>query len=217
MFLGHIGAGLAASRIAPRTSVAVLLGAPLLVDLLWPFFLLTGLEHAEVDPGNTAYTPLAFTHYPITHSLLTGAGWALLAALLYIAFTKSRRGGIVVGVLVLSHWLLDWVVHRPDLPIYPGGAKYGLGLWNSVPGTILLESILFAGGVVLYLRSTRARDSRGAWSFWLLMAVLVFSAIGNVVGPPPPDETGLAWFSLILWLIPLWGLWIDRHRVPVTR
>lgn len=217
MFLGHIAAGLAASRVAPRTSVAILLGAPLLVDLLWPLFLLAGLEHAAVDPGNTAYTPLAFTHYPITHSLLTGAGWALLAAVLYIAVTKNRRGGIVVGLLVLSHWFLDWVVHRPDLPLYPGGSKYGLGLWNSVAGTILLESILFAGGVVLYLRSTRASDRQGSLSFWLLMAVLVVSAIGNIAGPPPPNETGLAYFSLILWVIPLWGLWIDRHRVPVAQ
>lgn len=216
MFLGHIAVGLGASRIAPRTSAAVLLGAPLLVDLLWPFFLLAGVEHVEIDPGNTAYAPLAFTHYPYTHSLLTGAGWALLAALLYVVVTKNRRGALVVGVLVLSHWLLDWIVHRPDLPLYPGGPKYGFGLWNSVMGTIVLESILFAAGVVLYLRSTRAIDRQGALSFWLLMGVLVVSAIGNIAGPPPPSETGLAYFSLILWLIPLWGLWIDRHRAPVA-
>lgn len=215
MFLGHIAAGLAAKRVAPRTSTMVLLGAPLLVDLLWPFFLLLGMEHVEIDPGSTAYTPLTFTDYPITHSLLAGLGWAALACALYFAFSKDRRGALVVAALVVSHWIFDWIVHRPDLPLYPGGAEYGLGLWNSVAGTVLLEAALFVAGVVLYLRSTRATDLQGSLSFWLLIAMLVPSAVGNVLGPPPPSVTGLAVFALILWVIPLWGIWIDRHREPV--
>lgn len=215
MFLGHVAAGLAAKRAAPRTSTAVLLGAPLLVDLIWPVFLLLGIEHVEIDPGNTAYTPLAFTHYPITHSLLAGIGWAALAGVLYLALTRYRRGALVVAVLVVSHWVFDWIVHRPDLPLYPGGATYGLGLWDSVAGTILVESMLFVAGVLIYLRSTRARDRRGVLAFWLLIAVLVAGAIGALAGPPPPSETGLAWFSFSLWLIPLWGIWLDRHREAI--
>ncbi|HEX2167018.1 MAG TPA: hypothetical protein VHG09_07225 [Longimicrobiales bacterium] len=215
MFLGHIAAGLAAKRIAPRTSTAVLLGAPLLVDLLWPFFLLLGVEHVEIEPDSTAYTPLTFTEYPITHSLLTGLGWAALAGAIYFAFSKNRRGALVVAALVVSHWIFDWIVHQPDLPLYPGSAEYGLGLWNSVAGTVLLEAALFTAGVALYLRATRATDRQGSLSFWLLVGILVLSAIGNVLGPPPPSQTGLAIFSLILWLIPLWGIWIERHREPV--
>lgn len=216
MFLGHIAAGLAARQVAPRTPTSVLLGAPLLLDLLWPIFLLLGIEHVQINPGNTAYTPLAFTHYPISHSLLGSIAWAALAGGLYYAITKHRQGALVVGALVVSHWAFDLIVHRPDLPLYPGSAEYGLGLWHSVAGTVILEAILLVTGIALFLRATRAQDRTGVLSFWLLIGLLVLIAAGNLLGPPPPDETSLAVFALLLWLIPLWGIWIDRHRTAVA-
>jgi membrane-bound metal-dependent hydrolase YbcI (DUF457 family) len=216
VLLGHVAVALSARPIALRTPTAVLLGASLLVDLLWPLFLLLGLEHVQINPGNTAYTPLAFTHYPITHSLLGGVAWAGLAGGLYFALAKYRRGALVVAALVVSHWVLDWVVHRPDLPLYPGSAKYGLGLWHSVAGTVLLEAALLMAGAALYLRATRALDRRGVLAFWLLIGLLVMVVVGTVIGPPPPDETSVAVGALLLWAVPLWGIWIDRHRAPVS-
>lgn len=216
MFIGHVGAGLGAKRFAPRTSTGVLLAAPLVLDLIWPVLLLLGVERVEIDPGNTAYTPLAFTHYPYSHSLVAALAWSLLAAALYLAFTRYRRGAIVVGLLVLSHWAFDWVVHRPDLPLYPGGPLAGLGLWNSIPGTILVETVLYAGGIALFLSATRARSTQGRVAFWSLVGLLAFIAIANLLGPPPPDTTAIAMVGFALWLIPLWGVWIDRHH-EVTR
>ena len=215
MFLGHIAVALSARPVAPRVPTGVLLGASLLVDLLWPLFLLLGLEHVQINPGNTAYTPLAFTHYPITHSLLGGVAWAALAGGLYFVLSKYRRGALVVAALVVSHWVLDWVVHRPDLPLYPGSAKYGLGLWHSVAGTVLLEAALLIAGAALYLRATRALDRRGVLAFWLFIGLLIMIVVGTMIGPPPPDETSLAVGALLLWTVPLWGIWIDRHRAPV--
>ncbi|MFP5245801.1 MAG: metal-dependent hydrolase, partial [Thermoanaerobaculia bacterium] len=169
MFIGHHAASLAAKRIAPAVSLGTLFAASMLIDLLWPVFLLLGIEHVRIAPGNTAFTPLDFYDYPITHSLLAVLGWSVAAAVVYRAMRKSWGDAIVVGALVLSHWLLDFLTHRPDLPLWPGGPKAGLGLWNSVPGTIAVEVTLFVIGLALYLRATVARDRIGSIALWALV------------------------------------------------
>ncbi|MBZ5588622.1 MAG: metal-dependent hydrolase [Acidobacteriia bacterium] len=217
MFIGHFGVGLGAKQFAPRVSLGTLLLSAQLVDLLWPVFLLVGLERVRIDPGNTAVTPLDFVLYPYTHSLLACLGWGLLAGLVYFAARRDRRGASVVGLAVVSHWVLDWISHRPDLPLLPGGPKVGLGLWNSVAATVLLEGAIFGLGLALYSRSTRARDRVGGWSLWALVVFLAAGYIGNLLGPPPPSEKALAWVGLAMWLLVPWGYWIDRHRAPATR
>src|SRR5580765_1684017 len=187
MFIGHFAVGLAAKRVAPSVSLGTLFVACELVDLLWPVFLLAGIERVRIDPGNTAFTPLDFLSYPWTHSLLMSAAWAALAGVLYLLIRKNARAAIVVGLVVLSHWFLDLVAHRPDLPLAPGGAVYGLGLWNSVPATLLVEGLLFAAGLAVYLKSTRAKDRAGSLGFWALVGVLIVCYLGAAFGPPPPN------------------------------
>jgi hypothetical protein len=212
MFIGHHAAAFAAKRIAPRASLGTLMAAAMFLDLLWPILTLAGVEHFRVDPGNTAYTPLAFDDYPITHSLAMALVWSLLAAVLYAIARKSRRDAVVVGVAVLSHWILDFVTHRPDLALWPGGPKVGLGLWSSVAGTIVVESTLFAIGVFLYLRATKARDRIGSVALWSLIAFLVVIDIANIASPPPPSWRAVAYTALAAWLFVPWAWWIDRHR-----
>jgi membrane-bound metal-dependent hydrolase YbcI (DUF457 family) len=93
----------------------------------------------RIEPGNTAFTPLNFISYPISHSLLAAIGWATLFALLYYAVKRYRAGAVLIWIGVVSHWVLDFVVHRPDLPLYPGGPRLGLGLWNSILATVIVE------------------------------------------------------------------------------
>lgn len=213
MFLGHFAVGLAAKRYAPRASLGTLIAAPLLLDLLWPIFLLTGMERVRIEPGNTVFTPLAFIHYPWTHSLLTAFGWAILYALLYFVSTKYRPGAVCIFIGVLSHWFLDAVVHIQDLPLYPGdGTLVGLGLWNLPAATIIIESVLFIAGVWLYRNETRAVDRIGRYGFWAFIAFLVLVYIGNAIGPPPADTFTLAIVALSVWLLVLWAWWFDRHR-----
>jgi hypothetical protein len=217
MFLGHFAAAFAAKRFAPRASLGVLVAAPLLLDLLWPVFLLLGWEHVRVEPGRTAVTPLAFVHYPISHSLLAAAGWALSAALVYLGVARYRRGAVAVGLLVLSHWLLDAVVHEPDLPLYPAGPLVGLGLWDSVWGTVLAEGLLFAAGLWLYQSATRARDRVGRYGFAAFVLFLLLIYASNLAGPPPPGVTALALFALSAWLLPFAAAWFDAHREPTGK
>ena len=120
----------------------------------------------------------------------------------------------MVGAAVLSHWLLDFITHRPDLPLYPGGARVGLGLWNSLWGTLGVELTLFAIGVWLYARTTRATDRMGSFGLWALVAFLLLIYVGNVFGEPPPSVTALAWVAQSQWLIVAWGYWLDHHRAP---
>ncbi len=214
MFIGHFGVGFASKRIAPRASLGTLLVAPLLPDILWPIFLLAGWERVRIDPGNTAFTPLAFESYPISHSLVTTIGWAAVFALVYWARTHYVAGTSVVGLGVLSHWFLDALVHRPDLPLYPGGQTFvGLGLWNSVAGTLVVEGGLFAAGVWLYVATTRARDRTGTLALWSFIAVLVLLYLGDAVGPPPPSARALALVQVAGALLPVWAWWLDRHRI----
>lgn len=213
MFLGHYAAALAAKKAAPRASLGTFIFAAQLLDLLWPPLLLLGLEHVRVDPGHTAMTPLDFVSYPISHSLLAVLGWGALLGGVYWLAGRYRRGAVVVAALVVSHWVLDAVVHVPDLPLVPGGeVMVGLGLWNSVPATLVLEILLFVGGILLYTRTTRAVDGIGRWGLWGLVAMLAVIYAMNVLGPPPVDQRSIAIVSLTLWLFVPWGWWVDRHR-----
>jgi membrane-bound metal-dependent hydrolase YbcI (DUF457 family) len=215
MFIGHYAVAFAGRRAAPKLSLGALLAAPQLLDMLWPIFLLAGIERVRIDPGNTAFTPLAFDSYPWSHSLLMAAVWGALFALLVVAFTRSASSAAVIFCLVVSHWVLDWVTHRPDMPLSPWSeTKVGLGLWNSVPATLLVEGALYAGGLALYTRATRARDAAGQWILAALVLFLLISYLFAAFGPPAPNVATLAWGGLGLWLVPVWGWWIDRHREP---
>jgi hypothetical protein len=213
MLLGHYAVAFAAKRAAPQTSLGTLILAAQLPDLLWPILLLAGLESVRVDPGNTAFTPLDFVSYPISHSLLAVLGWGAALGGVYMLIRRYRRGAWVVGLAVVSHWILDAVTHRPDLPITPGGdTLVGLGLWNSVPATLVLELALFAGAVGLYARTAPAADATGRWAFRGLVATLALIYLGNLLGGAPPGPTEIAVVSLGLWFFVPWGYWIDRHR-----
>lgn len=213
MFIGHFAVGFAAKKVAPKTSLGTLILSVQLLDLLWPILLILGLEHVRMNPGDTAFTPLNFYDYPISHSLLTVVGWGLLFGIIYYAIRRYTRGAWIVAAGVVSHWLLDYITHRPDLPLTPGQTAYvGLGLWNSVPATLIVESLLFVIAVILYARSTEAIDRIGRYAFWAFVGLLAFLWIGNAFGSAPPDEGTIGWVSLATWLFVPWGYWIDRHR-----
>ncbi len=213
MFIGHFALGFAAKAAVPRVSLGTLFLAAQFIDLLWPTFLFMGLERVRIEPGATTVTPLVFEHYPWSHSLLAVLGWALLIGGLHFLLVRERRSALVLAGLVLSHWLLDLLVHKPDLPLWPwGGSQLGLRLWFSLPLTLALEVPLFMLGVWLYARSTRARDAAGRWGLVGLVLFLFVVYAGNVLGNPPPSVEVLAWIGQLQWLLVLWGYWVDRHR-----
>jgi hypothetical protein len=219
MFIAHLGVGLAAKRIAPRASLGVLLLAGQTLDVVCGLLMVTGVEQMRVSPGITRMTPLDLVYYPWSHGLLMSLVWATLFALVGARLYRDRRTGLVLGLLVFSHWVLDWISHRPDLPLlFAGAPKVGLGLWNSVAGTVAVELGIFLGGLALYLRATRARDRVGVGA--LLGFAIVFLVIFglNHFGPPPPTNTPQAVLALPILLLILvlpWGGWIDRHRAVV--
>jgi hypothetical protein len=212
MFIGHAAVALAAKPLLPRVNLAWPLAAAFWVDMVWPVFLLLGVESVKIDPGNTAFTPLDFVHYPWTHSLAGAIAWSILFALACLRL--GRREAAILGLLVFSHWVLDALSHRPDLPLWPGSAAMiGLGLWNSVPLTMSVEGAMFAAGVWIYARFAPAHDRTGIWAFWSLVAFLVLSYLGNVFGPPPPSVAAIAIAGLAGFvLFTAWAWWADRHR-----
>jgi hypothetical protein len=219
MFIGHYAVGLGCKRLAPSVSLGALFLAVQWADLLWPTLVLAGVEHFTIRPGITAVTPIDFDYYPYSHSLLTLLGWGIVVGLIYRAVTGSPWGAaVVLAALVPSHWVLDVVVHRPDMPIGPGiGPRLGLGLWNSIPGTLTIEFALYAIGIRLYLKTTGARDRIGSIGLWALLLFLAVVEVANVFGPPPPSVTAVAISAEAMWLLVLWGYWVDSHRQPITR
>lgn len=213
MFLAHFGVGFGAKSVSRQTSLGTLLLAAQFIDLLWPSFLLLGVERVAIVPGQLP--PLQFEHYPYTHSLAMVAAWAFLVGGLQFLITSRGRAAVVLGILVLSHWFLDALVHRPDLPLYPGSSVLiGLGLWQSPALANALEFTLFALGLGLYMRSTRPIRRKGSWGLALLVLLLVAVQLGNVFGPPPRSVAAVAWISQAQWLIVLFGYWLDLQRVP---
>jgi len=157
MFIGHFALAFATKRVEPSVSLGTYFAAAQLPDVLWPCFLLAGVEHVTIAPGSTAFTPLRFDSYPVSHSLLTVIGWGALMGGLHWWRKRRLRAAVTIALLVVSHWVLDWVTHRPDMPLTPWSPlKLGLGLWNSVVGTLVVESTLFVGGVCLYLSANAA-------------------------------------------------------------
>jgi hypothetical protein len=213
MFIGHIALALAAKRATPRVSLATLLLSAQWADVLWPVFLALGFEHVRIQPGNTAFTPLDFVSYPYSHSLVALIGWGVLFGVTYRAVAGGRHTLWLLAALVISHWVLDFVTHGPDMPLYPGSAKVGLGLWNSVPATLLIEGSMYVAGLTIYLRATRARDRIGRWGFFGLAALLVVMYLAAAFGPPPPSIEAL-WVTALAGavLLTVWAWWTDRHR-----
>lgn len=217
MFIGHFALAFGTKGSTPALSLGTLFLACQFADLLWPTLLLTGVESVRIDPGNTAFTPLDFEHYPYSHSLVLLIVWGGILG--FIAAGISRVAGAVaaVGGLVVSHWFLDLIVHRPDLPMTPwSDERYGESLWNSVPTTLAIEGVMFTVGVAMYARSTRARDRAGSVALWTLVAFLVAVYLASAFGPPPPSEGAIAWAGHAIWLLVLWGYYVDRHREPRT-
>lgn len=215
MFIGHYAVSFAAKRIAPHTSLGTLMAAALLLDLLWPILVLVGWEEVRIEPGNTRFTPLNFISYPISHGLVAAIGWATLFAALYYLFARYWRGTLVVWLLVLSHWVLDFVTHRADMPLYANGPKVGLGLWNSVVGTVAVEGLLYAAGVFVYFRVTRAKDSTGKWACVAFVIAMAALYVANIFSPPPPGVKPLLIGAIPFGLVPIaWGWWVDHHREP---
>lgn len=212
MFLGHFAVALGAKRLAPRASLGTLVAASQLIDLAWPVLVLAGVEVVRIDPGNTAHTPLDFVSYPWSHGATSVLLWAAAFGGVHFALRRDRATAWTLAALVASHWLLDALTHRPDLPLWPAGPKVGLGLWNSVPATVAVEALLFAGGAWLYYRTTRWRDGVGRFGLYALVGLLVLIALANVVGPPPPSAEAIGVAGLGLWLFVALAAWVDRHR-----
>lgn len=215
MFIGHFGVGFGLKQMAPRVSLGLLIASTAWADILWTVFLLPGWEHARVSVGDTRFTPLDLYDFPWSHSLLLLVIWGSALALMYRAWKKDAAGAEAIWIGVVSHWVLDWVTHRADMPLYPHGPKYGLGLWNSIAGTMMVELIVFAGGVWIYARTTRALDRVGRYAFLGYVAVLLFLYIGDRFSSPPENMKDIAITGLIATVVlSAWPWWFDRHREP---
>ena len=213
MFIGHFGTGLAAKKIDNRISLGTLFLASQLSDLIMPILQILGIERVRIDPGNTAFVPIDILYYPFSHSLFSVLILALLFGLIYFIIKRNKKGSILLGGLVIFHWVLDLITHRPDLPLAPwSNFKVGFGLWNSVILTLIVESFIFITGAFIYLKTTKAYNKKGTIGIWSLLIFLTVIYLLSAFGPPPPNADSMGYVGLMQWLFIAWGYWIDRNR-----
>lgn len=211
MFIGHYGPSFLAKRAERAIPLWVLFIAVQLLDVLWGIFVFLGIERVRIVPGFTKTNALDLYYMPFTHSLPGALAWALLASVGYWLISRSRRGGVLVGLAVFSHWPLDLVVHRPDLALYDNAAKVGLGLWDYPVLTLLVESALVLGGLALYM----ARPGTLTGSKRYTMPFLVCAGLGiqaaMAFGPPPSSDRAMAMTALVAYAL-LAGMiaWLER-------
>jgi membrane-bound metal-dependent hydrolase YbcI (DUF457 family) len=215
MFVGHLAVALVAKRATPAVNLGWLMAGVTALDLIWPVLVLAGIEHVRIVPGATAFTPLVFDAYPWSHSLVMAVIWGL--ALVGLARWRHVRASTwLLVALVVSHWVLDFVTHAPDMPLWPGPSpRLGLGLWNSIPLTLLIEGSLWGFAIVVFLRGRPARRE-GRVAFWSLVVVCTLMWATSPWSPPPPSTRALGWFGLIGWIIVPWGALADRAPAPTT-
>ena len=214
MFVGHFAVGLAAKPAAPRVSLAALMLAAALADLLWIVFFTVGLERVAIEPGLLPANSLNLISVPFSHSLAMDAVWAFLWAGLYFFVRRDARGAWIIAAAVLSHWLLDAAVHRPDMQLVPGvETRIGLGLWNSAAATFLVEGALWVVAIALYVRATRPHGRAGVYGFWLMIVILTALWLISLRGDPPPSLSALARVNTVFFAVVLaWAAWMDRAR-----
>lgn len=217
VFIGHFGVGLAAKRVTPQVSLAVLFGAAQLADLLWPVLVAAGVEQVRIHPDNAPFTRLEFISYPYSHSLVALIVWGLVFGYAFVTSPRRVTMLLVLAALVVSHWVLDFVTHLPDLPIYPEGPKVGLGLWSSTPATLVVEFALYAIGLVIYARATLAKDGIGRWGFLAVATLLAVFYAASLLSAPP--SVTAIWTGALIGATMILALswWADRHRAPRTR
>jgi len=214
MFIGHAATGFAARKLAPRAALPWLLVAPWLLDFLWPVFLVLGIERVRPRVAASPFLNLDFVSYPWSHSLLMALVWAVLFGFAYARATRDRRGALVIGALVVSHWAMDLLVHVPDLPLWPGRSPLlGLGLWRFPAYTMFVEGLMFVAGLAVYVGCTRPLDRTGNLALGGLVAFLLAIYWLSLSGGAPPSSLAIAGTMLVFGgiLVP-WAAWIDRHR-----
>jgi membrane-bound metal-dependent hydrolase YbcI (DUF457 family) len=218
VFIGHFAVAFATKKVAPRASLGTLVLAAAFLDVVWPVLVLAGIERFRIVPGFTAVNPFDFVYYPWSHSLLMTLVWSLLFALAYFAVSRDRVGAVWVGIAVASHWALDFVSHRPDMPLYPGGGeRLGLDLWQSVPATFAVEGLMFATGIFLYVQATKSKDRIGTVAWWAMVGLLLALYLPGPWASPPPSENSVAVLGIVaLAIFGPWAYWIDRHRASAN-
>jgi membrane-bound metal-dependent hydrolase YbcI (DUF457 family) len=215
MFIGHFGLSFGAKKVAPGVSLGTMFIATQFVDILWPFFLISNVEHVNIIPGYTEMNAFEFVHYPYTHSLLMGLVWGIILGGIYWVIKKDTRSSIVVGLGVLSHWFLDLIVHVPDLPWTPwGDSKVGFGLWNHLALTLILEGIVFGAGIYFYMAATKAKNRIGSWGLLSLIILLIIATVGSIASPPPSGPLMNMFVSFNVLMVIIIGLayWVDANR-----
>jgi membrane-bound metal-dependent hydrolase YbcI (DUF457 family) len=218
MFIGHYAPAFAAKSAEDSIPLWLLFLAVQFVDLLWSVFVMLGIEKAQIVPGITATNPLDLYYMPYTHSLVAAIGWSVVVGIGIRLVPRFRnwRASLLIGAMVLSHWFLDLLVHRPDLPLYDNTAKVGLGLWNYPVPAFLLEAGLLAGGMWLYFRSTRALSPGGRYGMIVFAVLMLAIQLSVFFGPPPPSEkiaAAMALFSYISFCAVIY--WLEKKRVPL--
>jgi hypothetical protein len=221
MLVGHVAVGLTVKRLQPTLSLGTLVCAAMLADLLWCIFMIAGLEHVQFKPGRGAANYFVATNIAMSHSLLMDGLWAALFAAIYFGVRRDRRGAWIVFFAVLSHWVLDFISHRPDMPLAPNVPTYlGLGLWNSVPAAVLVEGSFWFIAVILFAHATNARKRAGGYWYWIAVAILTLLWYNNLTGPPPPDPYLAPFASLVLFSLAVaWAYWMNSlrpTRVPLS-
>jgi membrane-bound metal-dependent hydrolase YbcI (DUF457 family) len=214
MLVGHFAVGLTAKRIEPGISVGTLVLASMLPDLLWCILMFAGIEHVQFKPGIGAANYFMASDIAISHSLLTDGLWAALLAAAYFLKRRSLRGAWAIFGVVLSHWLLDWISHRPDMPLSPGVHRYvGLGLWSSIPAALIAEGGFWVLAVILYARATHPNTRMGVYAYWTVVAVLTLAWYNNLAGPLPPNPQMVSLSSLLFSSLAVgWAYWMNRLR-----
>src|ERR1039458_8782378 len=174
MFVGHYGPSLAAKALKKSIPLWVLFIAAQLLDVFWSIFVLLGIEKVRIVPGITATNPLDLYYMPYTHGLIGSILWAIAASIAYYVFRKvdGLAAATLVGATVFSHWVLDWLVHRQDLPLYDNTLKVGLGLWNYPVFAFVLEVAILLGGMYLYLKTTKSVARGGRYG------MVIFGFVG---------------------------------------
>ena len=192
MFVGHYGPSFAVKALKPAAPLWLAFVAVQLVDVAWALFVLAGIEKVRIVPGITATNPLDLYYMPYTHSLVAALLWSVGAMVLCRLLRVVHAWAVAawIGAAVLSHWVLDWVVHRPDLPLYGDAMKVGLGLWNLPALALALEVLLLFGGMAMYLKRTRALNAIGRFGPPVFGIAMVGIQAYVFFGPPPASPRG---------------------------